>query len=234
MDRAGRRLGAAAAARRAGPDLGVTKGDAIIHKIDLSLRDEHVTQPAIYEAEYATLLGTDPHYTYTGASGPGAVPLPKGASATFWVYSPTDGESTVSVDHLGGGHASVALNGEKLDVPKVGGAKKGTDTVRLFLSGGINKITVTGTSRELVLDRLRVARSEGTLVPTVYQAENGTLSGAGRRSSPSRAPSSPEAPIRIAVGASPVASNRHPPSLTEPPTVREVLAGLDDLLLGSR
>jgi hypothetical protein len=161
-------------------DLGVTKGDAIIDKIDLSLRDEHVTQPAIYEAEYATLTGAEPRYTDAGASGPGSVPLPKGASATFWVHSPTDGEATVSVDHLGGGWASLALNGEQLDLPKVGGAKKGADTVRLFLSGGINKITVTGTSRELVLDRLRVARSQGTLRPTVYQAETGTLSGAAK------------------------------------------------------
>jgi hypothetical protein len=159
------------------PDLGVTKGDAIIDKIDLSLRDEHVTAPAVYEAEYATLTGTTPRYTDAGASGPGTVALSKAASATFWVHSPVDGESTVSVDHLGGGRASLALNGEQLDVPKVGGATKGTDTVRLFLSGGINKITVTGTSREMVLDRLRVARSQGTLVPTVYQAENGTLTG---------------------------------------------------------
>ncbi|MFE7273368.1 cellulosome protein [Streptomyces sp. NPDC057623] len=162
------------------PDLGVTKGDAIIDKIDLALRDEKVTAPAIYEAEYATLGASVPGYGYAGASGPGAVPLPKGASATFWVHSPVDGESTVSVDHLGGGRASLALNGEPLDVPKAGGTRKGTDTVRLFLSGGINKITVTGRSGALVLDRLRVARSQDTLKPTVYQAENGTLSGAAK------------------------------------------------------
>jgi hypothetical protein len=160
------------------PDLGVTKGDAIIDKIDLSLRDEHVTAPAVYEAEYATLSGARPDYTRPGASGPGTVPLAKDAAATFWVYAPTDGEATVSVDHLGGGRAAVSLNGEKLDVPKVGGAKKGTDDLRMFLSGGINKITLTGASRELLLDRLRVSQSHGTLVPTVYQAENGTLSGA--------------------------------------------------------
>ncbi|WP_373315165.1 cellulosome protein [Streptomyces lanatus] len=162
------------------PDLGVTKGDAIIDKIDLSLRDERATAPAIYEAEYATLSGTRPGYTYAGASGPGAVPLAKGDSATFWVHSRTDGESTVSVDHLGGGQATVSLNGEKLDVPKAGGGKKGTDQVRVFLSGGINKITVTGTSGELVLDRLRVAPSSGTLTTKVYQAEAGVLTGAAK------------------------------------------------------
>jgi hypothetical protein len=162
------------------PDLGVTKGDAIIDKIDLSQRDQHVTAPAVYEAEYATLTGAQPGYTHRGTSGPGAVPLAKGDSATFWVYSPTDHESTVSVDHLGGGRASLSLNGEKLHVSKVGGSKKGTDRVRMFLSGGINKITVTGASRELMLDRLRVTPSSGALTTKVYQAEDGTLTGAAK------------------------------------------------------
>lgn len=162
------------------PDLGVTKGDAIIDKIDLALRDRHPTQPAVYEAEYATLTGTRPDYARPGASGPGTVPLPKGSSATFWVYSPTDGESAVSVDHFGGGRAKVLLDGEELDVPQVGGETKGTDTLRVFLSGGINKITVNGDSKELVLDRLRVASGGSTLAPTVYQAENGTLTGAAK------------------------------------------------------
>ncbi|MFI1359907.1 cellulosome protein [Streptomyces sp. NPDC020898] len=161
-------------------DLGVTKGDAIIDKIDLALRDEHVTQPAIYEAEYATLTGTRPGYTHPEASGPGAVPLPKGASATFWVHSAVDGEATVSLDHLGGGKAKVSLNGDTLDIPKVGAGKKGTDVVRVFLSAGINKITVTGTKKNLVLDRLRVAASSGNLATKVYQAEGGTLSGAAK------------------------------------------------------
>lgn len=161
-------------------DLGVTKGDAIIDKVDLSLRDAQVAAPAIYEAEYATLAGARPDYTRAGASGPGVVPLAKGDSATFWVYSPADRESTVSVDHLGGGRASLSLNGERLDVPKVGGDKKGADQVRMFLSGGINKITVTGAARELVLDRLRVTRAGGASATKVYQAEDGTVGGAAK------------------------------------------------------
>ncbi|WP_405813128.1 cellulosome protein [Streptomyces sp. NBC_01390] len=162
------------------PDLGVTRGDAIIDKVDLSLRDARATAPALYEAEYATLSGTRPVYTRAGASGPGTVPLGRGAAATFWVHSPTDAEATVYVDHLGGGRASLSLNGEKLDVPEVGGDRKGTDRIRMFLSGGINKITVTGTSRALVLDRLRVARTGDTPSTRVYQAEDGRLSGAAR------------------------------------------------------
>ncbi|MFD8722164.1 cellulosome protein [Streptomyces sp. NPDC059629] len=164
----------------ADPDLGVTKGDAIIDKIDLVLRDARATAPAVYEAEYATLAGARPVYTQRGASGPGAVPLAEGDSATFWVHSPTDREATVSVDHLGGGRATVALNGETLDVPQVGGDRKGTDRIHLFLSGGINKITVTGTSRAPVLDRLRVRPSSGVLATRVYQAEEGALTGAAK------------------------------------------------------
>lgn len=161
-------------------DLGVTKGDAIIDKMDLALRDDNVTRPAVYEAEYATVTGTRPGYNYRNVSGPGAVPLPKGASATFWVHSPTDGEAAVSLDHLGGGRAKVSLNGEKLDIPKVGAGKRGTDVMRVFLSAGINKITVTGDSGELVVDRLRVAPSSGNLATKVYQAEAGTLTGAAK------------------------------------------------------
>ncbi|MGW0877322.1 cellulosome protein [Streptomyces sp. NPDC002740] len=161
-------------------DLGVTRGDAIIDKVDLSLRDAQVAAPAVYEAEYAALTGTRPRYTHSGASGPGTVPLGRGDSATFWVHFPTDGVSTVYVDHLGGGRASLSLNGEKLDVPEVGRAKKGTDAVRLFLSGGINKITVTGVSQAAVLDRLRVTRPGGGSTTAVYQAEDGRLTGAAR------------------------------------------------------
>ncbi|PIM69078.1 cellulosome protein [Streptomyces sp. JV178] len=162
------------------PELGVTKGDAIIDKIDLALRDENVTAPAIYEAAYASLTGTRPDYSRPGASGPGTVPLAKGDSATFWVYAPRDGEATVSVDHLGGGRAGLSINSERLDVPEVGGAGKGTDRVRVFLSGGINKITVTGAAHELALDRLRVAPSTGSLKTRVYQAEDGTVTGAAK------------------------------------------------------
>jgi hypothetical protein len=159
-------------------DLGATKGDAIIDKVDLSLRDAKVAAPAVYEAEYATLNGTRPTYTHRGASGPGAVPLSKGGSATFWVYSPAEGESTVSVDHLGGGRAGLALNGEK--VAGIKGDKKGTEQVRVFLSGGINKLVVTGSSGALRLDRLRVVPSGGALQTRVYQAEDGTRTGAAK------------------------------------------------------
>lgn len=161
-------------------DLGVTKGDALIDRIDLSLRDARVSAPAVYEAEYAALAGARPRYTRRGASGPGVVPLAAGHSATFWVHSPADRESTVCIDHLGGGRAGLSLNGERLDVPGAGGDEQGTDRVRMFLSGGINKITVTGASGELVLDRLRVAPAAGPSATRVYQAQDGLLTGGAK------------------------------------------------------
>ncbi|MFD3513855.1 cellulosome protein [Streptomyces sp. NPDC058657] len=162
------------------PALGFTRGDAIVDKLDLGLRDERAARPAVYEAEYAALSGTRPVYDRPGSHGPGAVPLTTGASTTFWVHSPADGESTVSLDHLGGGTASLTVNGEKLDVAAVGAAAQGTRTVKLLLSGGVNKITLTGTSGALVLDRLHVAKTQGTLRPTVQQAENGARTGAAQ------------------------------------------------------
>ncbi|WTP20397.1 cellulosome protein [Streptomyces sp. NBC_00203] len=151
------------------PDLGVTKGDAIIDKIDLALRDERVTAPALYDAEYA-VLGGGAHvsYAHRGASGPGAAVLPHGGTATFWVHAAADGEAIVTVDQLGSGEGVLTVNGEKAG--RLG-------RTPLFLAGGINKLTVTATSSQLVLDRLLVAPGQGHLKTTVYAAEEGTVTG---------------------------------------------------------
>ncbi|MEU9286068.1 cellulosome protein [Streptomyces sp. NPDC048275] len=156
------------------PDLGVTRGDAIIDRIDLALRDEHVTAPALYEAEYADLdAGAHVTYEYRGASGPGAAVLPRGGTATFWVYAATDGEATVTVDQLGAGEGELMVNGEDL-------GSLGRDPAPLFLAGGINKVTVLATSARLVVDRLRVGPGGGHLMTTVYAAEEGTLTGGAK------------------------------------------------------
>jgi hypothetical protein len=154
------------------PDLGVTKGDAVIDRIDLALRDEQVTAPALYEAEYAVLGGgAQVSYAHRGASGPGAVVLPHGGTATFWVHAATDGEATVSVDQLGSGEGTLTVNGENLGC---------IGRIPLFLSGGINKLTVTAASALLVLDRLRVGPGSGHLKTTVYAAEEGVVTGGAK------------------------------------------------------
>ncbi|MFJ1970114.1 cellulosome protein [Streptomyces sp. NPDC087903] len=151
------------------PDLGVTRGDAVVDRLDLALREPDPT--AVYDAEYADLgAGARAAYDHRGASGPGAAVLPPGGTATFWVHAADDGEATVTVDLLGPGGGLIAVNGEDL-------GPVGPGAAALFLSGGVNKLTITGTSELLVVDRIRVGPSRGQLPSTVYAAEEGTLTG---------------------------------------------------------
>jgi hypothetical protein len=158
------------------PDLGATKGDATIDRLDLVLRDEHVTAPAFYEAEYAP-LGGGAHvgYTHPGAGGPGVAILPRGGTVTFWVHAAADGEAAVTVEQLGDGEGELTVNGERLE-----GLTLGHGPVPVFLAGGINKLTVTATSEHLVVDRLCVAPGGGHLDTTVYPAEAGVVTGDAR------------------------------------------------------
>ncbi|MGW2517260.1 cellulosome protein [Streptomyces sp. NPDC001617] len=154
------------------PDLGVTRGDAVIDKLDLALHDDR--QPALYDAEFAALAeGAQADWTNPGASGPGTAVLPRGGTATFWVHADGDGEATVTVDLLGPGEGLLTVNGEE-----VGPVERGP--VPLFLAGGINKVTVTGTSERLVVDRLTVGPSRGLLPTSVSAAEEGSLSGTAK------------------------------------------------------
>ncbi|WP_211267194.1 LamG-like jellyroll fold domain-containing protein [Nonomuraea candida] len=150
-----------------------TKGDAIIDKIDLTLANPAATEQ-IYEAEHATLAGAKPGYTRGKVSGAGVVTVAKDQSATFWVYSPTDGGSALAVDTSGGGRGRLEINGRHAG--DVGASTR----VQAFLSGGINKITVTGRSGKLRLDRLRVLPGAGTLQPTWYEAESARIAGTAK------------------------------------------------------
>ncbi|WP_417159133.1 cellulosome protein [Streptomyces gilvifuscus] len=161
------------------PDLGETEGDAVIDRLDLALRDER--QVDVYEAEFAALgSGARVDCAYRGASGPGAVVLPRGGTVTFWAHAADDGEATVTVDLLGPGEGLLTVNGEE-----IGPAVRGP--VPLFLAGGVNKVTVTGTSERLVVDRLTVGPSRGLLPTTAYPAQEGTLTGAAKVTAYSRA-----------------------------------------------
>jgi hypothetical protein len=157
------------------PELGVTKGDAVVNKLDLVLRDDRQGEvTALYEAEYAALDGgAAVSYAHQGASGPGAAVLPRGGTVTFWVHADDDGEASVTVDVLGPGEGLLAVNGED-----VGRVERGA--VPLFLTGGVNKLTVTGTSDRLVVDRLRVGPSRGLLPTVAHPAEEGALTGTAK------------------------------------------------------
>jgi hypothetical protein len=154
------------------PELGATQGDAVVDKLDLVLRADDPT--TLYEAEYAALAGgTAVSHAHRGASGPGTAVLPRGGTVTFWVHADDDGEASVTVDVLGPGEGRLAVNGED-----VGRVERGA--VPLFLTGGVNKLTVTGTSELLVVDRLRVGPSRGLLPLTACPAEEGALTGTAK------------------------------------------------------
>lgn len=146
-----------------------TKGDAIIDKIDLALPNADAAV-ATYEAEYASMDGAALDYSRADVSGSGAAEIGAGESATFWVYSADDGESTISVDLLDG-EAALSVNGIEI------AALTGASDIPVFLSGGVNKVTLTGSADTAVLDRLRVADTDGTLVGERFEAEDAAVNG---------------------------------------------------------
>ncbi|MFJ9379869.1 cellulosome protein [Streptomyces sp. NPDC101455] len=155
-------------------DLGVTRGDAVVDRLDLALRDDQVAAPALYDAEFAVLGGgARVDYARVGASGPGVAVLPRGGTATFWVHAAEDGEAAVTVDRIGSGEGELTINGENVGIAQ-------RSFVPLFLASGINKVTVTATSDQLVLDRLQVGPSEGLLPTSTHPAEEGTTTGSAR------------------------------------------------------
>ncbi|WP_405478264.1 LamG-like jellyroll fold domain-containing protein [Streptomyces canus] len=151
-----------------------TKGDAIVDRLTLALPAASAgTQ--VYEGELAWLSGgAQPVYTLSerAATGSGAARLAKGQTATFWVYSPADREATLGVDTLGGTGARLSVNGH--DVLRLA---KSRSSVAVSLSGGVNKVTLTGGSSATLVDRLTVAPTEGALKARTYEAQDAVLAG---------------------------------------------------------
>ncbi|MFG2577538.1 RICIN domain-containing protein [Streptomyces sp. NPDC048481] len=163
-----------------------TTGDAIIDKIDLRHHDAAVQGTTLYEAEQADLSGSATAvYTAQGQSGAGAADLTSGKSATFWVFAPRDGYADLTARYRNTGQAALTVNGKTLDDQTLAGATTGawsTATDRVFLSGGVNKVQVTGSGGTLTLDDLAVTPFSPTSSVTTgnvvtYQAENGALTG---------------------------------------------------------
>ncbi|MDX6390577.1 MAG: hypothetical protein QOJ73_1640 [Streptosporangiaceae bacterium] len=164
-----------------------TNGDAIINKIDLQLENPAVTGSASYEAEQADLRGATADYRAQGQSGAGAADIGRGQGATFWVYSAADGYSDLAFRARGDGTASVAVNTHPLSGGLAGASTRNwsTQTDRVYLDAGINKVTVTGHGGQLTLDRLTVtpvAADSRQVTPdvTTYQAEDAALAGTAK------------------------------------------------------
>ncbi|WP_129788630.1 LamG-like jellyroll fold domain-containing protein [Promicromonospora panici] len=162
---------------------GTTKGDAILDRITLALPSPDAGR-SVYEAELATLDGGRAVYEAPDGvdpatvSGAGGVELADGETATFWVYGARDAEATLGVDLLGGSGSgssgTLAVNGrEVLDLAR-------DRQVAAHLTGGVNKVVVTGGAGGVVVDRLTVAPGAGTLTATEYQAEDAELAGSAK------------------------------------------------------
>ncbi|MFJ3670657.1 cellulosome protein [Streptomyces sp. NPDC090106] len=141
------------------PLLGATRGDAVVDRIELALREPEST--AAYDAVHAALGGA-------ARVRDDAVSLPQGSTVTFWVHAEDDGETTTTLH--GTGQGGLTVNGEPID------AVVGED-LALFLAAGVNKVTVTATSPELVVRKLTVGPSRGLLPSTTHAAEDGVLTG---------------------------------------------------------
>lgn len=154
-----------------------TKGDAIVDRLTLSLPSASAATE-VHEGELAWLGGGArpvydlPKQAKTPATGSGAARLAKGQTATFWVYSPADREATLDVDTLGGADARLSVNGH--DVLHL---TKARQKVAVSLSGGINKVTLTGSSTATLVDRLTVTPTDGTLKARTYEAQDAKLAG---------------------------------------------------------
>ncbi|MFD6952299.1 cellulosome protein [Nocardiopsis sp. TSRI0078] len=155
---------------------GATRGDAIIDRITLALPAPDAAT-AVYQAELAQLDGAtpvyrDPRLRWSGTSGAGAVELGSDDTVTFWAYSADDAEATIDVRTLGGGRADLAVNGRA--ILRVG---PGPTSVAVSLSGGINKVTLTGTGPALLVDRIDITPTSGHLASKTYQAEEARTDG---------------------------------------------------------
>ena len=148
-----------------------TEGDAILDKIDLSLPNPEATEET-YEGEDATFDGAVATYDRPDVSGSGAARLEKGGSATFWVYSAQDARRTLVADVRGGGSATLTVNDRPV------GTLHGAARTRVFLEGGVNKVTLTGASGTPTVDRISIGAADGGRPSTVYPAENATVRGA--------------------------------------------------------
>ncbi|GAB3715931.1 cellulosome protein [Nocardiopsis oceani] len=154
---------------------GATQGDAIIDRITLDLPSG--TEGSTYEAETAVLEGATPVYRDErlqgqDVSGSGAVEVGSGDRVTFWVYSEEDAESLLEVHSLGDGAADLSVNDRG-----VARVSEGTTATAVSLSGGVNKVTVTGDEGAVLVDRLDVTDGEGHLASNVHDAEEARIEG---------------------------------------------------------
>ncbi|WP_214104699.1 CBM35 domain-containing protein [Acrocarpospora catenulata] len=171
------------------PELGVAVQQATIDRIDL---EPAVTSPVTrdYEAERAQTKGAATYaYDKPQQSGAGYLTLGSGGEAMFSVYAEEDGYYDLVFRHNSAGQPGAVTANIGLDRRPVSGgvlrANTGggfwkTDSHRLFLSAGINRVTVEPSGATPVnLDKVSVTRATSGPRPVQsVEAEAGARAGA--------------------------------------------------------
>ncbi|NEE01704.1 LamG-like jellyroll fold domain-containing protein [Phytoactinopolyspora halotolerans] len=171
------------------PDLGTAEGQATLDRIDLEriTGDGPVTRH--YEAELAQYDGAvELGYDHPQQSGAGHISLRRGAESTFVVYAEQDGYYDLDFRYSAPGRPGSEVGQISLDRRPVEGAMLRaapggefwhTQTERLFLSAGVNRVTVEQTGRApLRLDHVSATRAtSGSMPVQEVEAEAAMLSG---------------------------------------------------------
>jgi hypothetical protein len=171
------------------PDLGTAVGEATLDRIDLELITNHDPVTRHYEAELAQSSGDVTYaYDHPQQSGAGHVTVKPGGEVLFAVYAEEDGYYDLGFRHRGPGRLGSTVGQISLDRRTVDGAvltaARGTpfwttDSHRLYLSAGVNRVVVAPTGRTPIwLDRVSVTRAaSGNLPVQAIEAEDALLSG---------------------------------------------------------
>jgi hypothetical protein len=171
------------------PDLGTAVGEATLDRIDLELLTDTDPVTRHYEAENAQTSGNVTYeYDHPQQSGAGYVTIKSGGEAMFSVYAEKDGYYDLEFRHNsparpGAVTAQVGLDRRPVDGAVLRAAPGGnfwdTDSHRLFLSAGINRVTVEPSGPTPVrLDLVTATRAVSGAQPVQsIEAEDATLAG---------------------------------------------------------
>jgi hypothetical protein len=174
---------------KSGPDGGTALGEATLDRIDLELITSQDAPTRHYEAELAQSSGDVTYwYDQLQQSGSGFVTVNRGGDVMFIVYAEEDGYYDVEFRHdspapSGTTVAQVSLARRPVEGAVLRAAPSGpwtTDTHRLFLSAGVNRVSIAPIGDTPVqLDRASVTMAApGPLPVQSVEAENAVLAGA--------------------------------------------------------
>ncbi|HEY8471207.1 MAG TPA: CBM35 domain-containing protein [Natronosporangium sp.] len=171
------------------PEFGRAVGEATLDRIDLELLTGDAPVTRHYEAELAQSAGPVTYgYDQPQQSGAGYVTIQRGGEVLFAVYAEEDGYYDLEFRHHSPGRPGSTVGQISLDRRDVEGATLTaapgnpywrTDTHRLFLSAGINRVVVTPTGPTPIrLDRVSVTRATSGSQPVLaIEAEDAQLAG---------------------------------------------------------